>query len=259
MASVYVIGDIHGQITKLKNLLKSAGLIDQRGCWSGGQSVLCFVGDFVDRGSDSIGVIDLVMHLQHEAAESGGEVKAVMGNHDPMMLAAYYFPRVLTRDGVNFIFQWIRNGGSAPELDRLTEAHINWIKNLPAMLHIGNRLIVHADSLIYRDYGDTVESVNRAFSDILHSGNPAEWDILIERFVEREAYTQDDGIQLAENMLAQYGGKQIVHGHTPISKVTGEHPAKVTSPFIYANGLCVNVDGGMYRGSPGFIYKLANV
>ncbi len=28
------------------------------------------------------------------------------------------------------------------------------------------------------------------------------------------------------------------------------------APFIYANGLCVNVDGGMYLGGPGFVYRL---
>jgi hypothetical protein len=46
----------------------------------------------------------------------------------------------------------------------------------------------------------------------------------------------------------------LIHGHTPINKITGE-PA--TEALVYAGGLCVNVDGGLYRGGEGFVYQLA--
>jgi len=35
----------------------------------------------------------------------------------------------------------------------------------------------------------------------------------------------------------------------------GRPDDQVTEPLVYAGGLCVNVDGGMYRGGPGFVYR----
>jgi hypothetical protein len=29
-------------------------------------------------------------------------------------------------------------------------------------------------------------------------------------------------------------------------------PEEVTEPLVYADGLCVNIDSGMYLGGPGF-------
>ncbi|HLG77115.1 MAG TPA: hypothetical protein VKX46_11925, partial [Ktedonobacteraceae bacterium] len=53
-----------------------------------------------------------------------------------------------------------------------------------------------------------------------------------------------------------FGGEQIIHGHTPISLMVNSKPQKVTAPWIYANGRCVNVDGGIYMGGPGFLYQI---
>ncbi|HEX9439253.1 MAG TPA: serine/threonine protein phosphatase, partial [Roseiflexaceae bacterium] len=55
---------------------------------------------------------------------------------------------------------------------------------------------------------------------------------------------------------ADFGGRQIVHGHTPISSMRRCLPEEVVEPLVYAGGLCVNVDGGMYLGGPGFVYQV---
>ena len=38
--------------------------------------------------------------------------------------------------------------------------------------------------------------------------------------------------------------------------MTGRAAADVTGPFVYAEGRCVNVDAGLFLGSPGFLYEL---
>ena len=66
----------------------------------------------------------------------------------------------------------------------------------------------------------------------------------------------DGGAERAAQFLAPFDTRQLVHGHTPIDHVL-QCPAELVAwPLIYANGLCVNIDGGMYRGGPGFIYQL---
>ena len=37
---------------------------------------------------------------------------------------------------------------------------------------------------------------------------------------------------------------------------TGQPPEDVREPLVYSRGRCVNVDGGMYLGGPGFVYQL---
>lgn len=49
--TVFVVGDVHGDVEKTKRTLSLAGLMDTRSCsWTGGRSVLVQVGDQMDRG-----------------------------------------------------------------------------------------------------------------------------------------------------------------------------------------------------------------
>ena len=68
------------------------------------------------------------------------------------------------------------------------------------------------------------------------------------------APSQAKGIANAAEVLRTYGGVQLIHGHTPIQYVADAIAPKV--PLIYANNQCINVDGGMYLGAPGLVYRL---
>ena len=58
----------------------------------------------------------------------------------------------------------------------------------------------------------------------------------------------------AEAFLSRFGGRRFVHGHTPVGMTTGQAPKGVSAPLQYADGLCVNVDAGLYLDSPDFVY-----
>lgn len=250
---MYVMGDIHGQYAKMVTVLQEAGLIDQRLVWCGGTNRLWFLGDFVDRGPDGIGVIDLVMRLQGEAAQEGGQVGAVMGNHEPLLLAARLFPdHPSGGPGGTFRKDWELNGGIAADLAGLTDRHAAWLAGLPHMLHLDGRLVVHADALFYYRYGQTSDEVNAAIGRVLHSDDTAAWDQLLGDFSERNAFL-DGGAEAARDFLARYGGRQIVHGHTPLHRMSGQEAGGVRAPYVYADGLCINFDGGMNSGGPGFV------
>ena len=78
------MGDVHGDLETFRVLLRKAGLIDARGRWSGGSRTLIQTGDVCDRGPGSRAVLDLLMTLEKEAAEAGGRVVVLMGNHEAM-------------------------------------------------------------------------------------------------------------------------------------------------------------------------------
>ena len=262
MSTAYVIGDIHGQYEKLVALLRGADLVTDELSWGGNDATLCFVGDFVDRGPDGIGCIELVMRLQREAADAGGQVIALLGNHEPLLLAAHRFGmHSETNWGDLFMANWIRNGGNQHDMDRLTDEHIEWIMALPAMAHIGDRLIIHADSLMYSRHGETVDEVNAAISKLLESDIVMVWDALLYEFAERNLFYGDsvEGIVRAQEVLDRFGGTQLIHGHTPISYITRRAPSSITEPMVYADNLCVNVDGGLYLGGAGFVHQLPHL
>lgn len=256
--AVFVVGDVHGAFEKLTGLLQAGGLIDRQLGWAAGDAALWLLGDFFDRGPDGIGVVELIMRLQREAAAAGGYVGALLGNHEPLLLSAHRFGAGLTVWGSSFWNDWERNGGQRRDIERLTPEHVAWLTSLPAMALVADRLLMHADALFYRRYGRSVEQVNAALQRLLHSDDAAAWDQLLGEFVERQAFgaRRPNGTAVARAMLQEFGGRQIIHGHTPIYLMTGQAKRDITAPLIYADGLCVNVDSGMGYGGPGFIYEL---
>ena len=262
MHKTYVIGDIHGYYEKLVANLVSAGLMDDDLYWTGGECALWFLGDFFDRGPRGIDVLNLVMHLQAEAADDGGRVSALIGNHEVQLLGAYHFRhQKSTGPGRTFLADWQRNGGIGNDLARLNVQHVAWLSNLPAMARVGERLLMHADSQVYTHYGDSVEAVNAAIYDLLHSDDTEAWDRILSQFSAHKTFAthREEGIKRALHYLDTYGGRQIVHGHSPINTVTYKPASSITEPLVYADGLCINVDGGLYSGGPGFVYELPPV
>jgi Calcineurin-like phosphoesterase len=265
VSAVHVIGDVHGQLEKLRDLLRGAELIrkdkDTNETWSGGESTLWLMGDLVNHGPDGIGAVELVMRLQQQAARAGGRVEVLLGNHDLLLLAAHRFgTRPIPGQDETFRHHWQESGGQAADLERITPNHVRWLSSLPAMAREGDHILAHADALLYTHYGRSIAQVNQAITGLLRSDDAASWFRLLEEFNEHQAFVDAaTGAERARAFLRHFGGEQIVHGHTPISKMTGQPAEAVREPLLYAAGHCLNVDPGMYLGGPGFVYRLPSV
>ena len=81
---VVAIGDIHGAGDGLRAILQETGLVDGERGWSGGTATLVQTGDFTDRGPQVREIMDLLMRLEDEAPDDGGEVRVLLGNHETM-------------------------------------------------------------------------------------------------------------------------------------------------------------------------------
>jgi len=257
---MYVLGDVHGQYDKMVAALRAAGLIDGDNHWRGGGGTLWFMGDYFDRGPDGIAVVDLIRALQGEATAAGGRVGALLGNHDVLILAARRYGHLPSGGpGGSFLSSWRANGGEAGDLARLSDDHVEWLTNLPALAISGGRLLAHADATFYQVYGRTIGAVNRGIRAILHDDNAADWDLLLDYFSQRRAFQDEErGPARVARFLSLYGGRRFVHGHTPIGKLNGRRPEAVTAAHVYAGGLAVDVDAGLYLGGPGFVTILSD-
>ncbi len=137
---LFAIGDIHGCPGELGALLEQLPL-------EAGDTV-CFVGDYIDRGRDSKGVVDLLL-----AAHTRSDVRWVFlkGNHEDMCLS------FLGRGG-SWGESWMVNGGAAAVRSygvdarsaparvegAMPETHLAFFESLERSFRWGGFLLVHA-------------------------------------------------------------------------------------------------------------------
>jgi hypothetical protein len=87
---IVAVGDVHGSLEGLRTILEEAELIDRRDLWRGGDTILVQTGDVLDRGADVRGVLELLRGLQTDAAQEGGRVVVLLGNHEAMNLLGIF-------------------------------------------------------------------------------------------------------------------------------------------------------------------------
>lgn len=232
--------------------------MDENESWLGGTDQLWLIGDIFDRGSEAVACIDLTLKLATQAKEVGGKVDCILGNHEMMFLAAHRFMDHPIH-GPRLLEQWIRWGGQEVEMGNINSKHITWLTSRRAMVLVGDRLLIHSDNVSYVNYGLKIDQVNQYFEDLMQSDDVEQWLDLLAGFSQRGGFESSITGQIqASQLLRMYGGKigkTLVHGHTPISEALGMDAEQVMSARVYANGVCCNVDGGIYLGGPGFVYS----
>lgn len=151
---VYAVGDIHGRLDLLDELLGMIQL-DSDGRGGGAETTLIFLGDLVDRGPNSRGVIDRLLSVSRQLPNS----RFLLGNHDEVFLKAARGDekalRFLTRIGGKETI--LSYGMSEDEYltagyDELTaflvsavpEEHIRFLSKFEDYACVGGYLFVHA-------------------------------------------------------------------------------------------------------------------
>ena len=168
----YAISDIHGCHQTFLHLLDEIHFSKT--------DELFLLGDYIDRGPDSYGVIQTILRLQ----DTGHTIHCLRGNHEQMMLDA-----LDSIDGEVYRL-WLRNGGNTTIhsiRDRDSDALLRWMDALPYHLESPGYLMVHA-------------GLQFGF-DPLQDTRAMLW--------KRDWYDQIDHEWL--------DGRIILHGHTPMA------------------------------------------
>lgn len=258
---MYAVGDVHGHRAQLITALRSAGLVDSDTQWSGGDATVWFLGDFVDRGPDGVGVIDLVMDLADGAREAGGRVDTLLGNHEILLLGTHRFgdaevPSDSGLIGRSFERSWRMNGGLASDQAALTEEHIGWLTERPVLELVGDHLLMHSDTEEYLTWGDDIESINAGVREVLTGDDLSAWWEVWRRLTTRYAFRGGDGAEVADRLLGVLGGSRLVHGHSVIADQLGVAPPDIDGPVLYAGGRALGIDGGVFIGGPCLVVEL---
>ena len=78
MHRTYAIGDSHGCLPQLQNLVEQCERLAGEN-----RNRFVFLGDYIDRGPDSRGVLDYLIDLQKWSPD---EIICLLGNHEAMLL-----------------------------------------------------------------------------------------------------------------------------------------------------------------------------
>ena len=212
-ARIYAVGDIHGHLDRLQRL--HAAIRQDLAIRPTGDVTLVHIGDLIDRGPDSAGVLN---HLLGHPVP-GATVVTLLGNHEAMLLDA-----LATHDEAS-AEHWALHGGSASLISwnvparapvsawwtHIPPAHLTFMRGLPRCYVKDGYVFAHAG---------------------VRPGTPLAAQLPDDLIWIRDGFLDWPGIMLPETPDAI-----IVHGHSPRMR-----------PEVRRNR--INLDTGAGRGGP---------
>jgi hypothetical protein len=243
---IVAVGDVHGDVEALKEVLKLAGLLDEKGRWSGGKAHLVQTGDIPDRGDHTREAFELLMRLEGEALAAGGRVHALLGNHEVMNMLGdlrYVSPGELA--------SFADQGKDEPGTPRGLAGHRaayglagrygRWLRKHAAVVRINDTLFVHGGVAPVVP-AKTLAELNRWVRQDLFPGNPpgggkdAQGPLWFRGYALGQEESAEQGL---DEVLKRFGAKRMVMGHTT------DRDGKVRTRF---GGKAVFIDTGLSTG-----------
>ena len=247
---LFVMSDPHGDLDCAVSLLKAGGVIDSQYRWTYGRNSLMVIGDVMDRGNDAIQILWLLYKLEQEAAEAGGSVHFLLGNHEPMVLM-----NDLRYTKEKYLLLAERLMMEYPALLSRGSVLGYWLSTRNTIEIIGRSLFVHAGiSREFLDLGLSLPMVNEHVSHGLwmnkqqrRTDSPLTWFLYASKgplwyrgMVRKEERYSPIAHDTLDMVLRHYNVDRIVVGHTIFPEVTSLHGGRV---------LAVNVDNKKNRKS----------
>jgi serine/threonine protein phosphatase 1 len=232
--TVFAIGDVHGCAAELAALLETiAGLAGK----AKGKRRLIYLGDMINRGPDSIGVLE--QWARNEEALGVDHVDRLMGNHEiMMMLTVVGGPHahkaetmwLSKRMGGQILLDEMaaRAGRTAAHADQallhdaLGEAVVHRLQGMRSHVRLGNTVFVHGGLDPRADQDEFLARPWLIFTE-------ARWAWINHGFLDWKQ---------------GFGGTLVVHGHTPPDKhrkISG-----MEDPHLF-EGDRLGLDGGSAR------------
>jgi serine/threonine protein phosphatase 1 len=223
----YVVGDVHGRLDLLDQLLEK--IEEDLAERPSRRASIVFVGDLIDRGPDSAGVVERLRTYRHPLLNP----VFLLGNHEEVLL------RILAGES-HLIDKWRRFGGreclesygaDRQEFARMEERDA---------LALTRRLVPNAHVDFLQGFADTLR-----FGDylIVHAG--------IRPGVEFDQQRQEDLRWIRAPFLNHQGdhGFVVVHGHTIVPEVVDAGNRIAIDTGAYATGrlTALVIDGSERR------------
>ena len=206
---VYAIGDVHGRLDLLAAL--AAAIESDDAALAPAQSSVILLGDLIDRGAESAGVVDFAREWQDRR-----DVRVLAGNHEEMFLKSF--------DNAEVLRHFLRHGGK----ETLLSFGMSWSAYATATVEKVREMMA-----------EVVPAEDRAFIEGLEDKIAIGDYLFVHAGIEPEMPIEDqkpaDLRWIREPFLSHAGPHplMVVHGHT----ITQE-PVD--------NGIRIGIDTGAY-------------
>lgn len=231
-ARILAVSDLEGNRETFLSFLRGNGVVNQAGAWIWGDGHLVLNGDIVDRGDQVTELLWLIRRLEREAAQAGGRVHYVLGNHESMVMAGdlrYIHPKYrYSTDRIGTSYEDLH--GPKTELGR-------WLRNHNSVIRVGPFLFVHAGYSPELDrLGLELDEINRAIrvglgppawpaagkADLRtgltwHQQGPHWYRGYFPRYAEKWGGRPSD--EAIASILDRHDVEHIVVGHTVVDEV----------------------------------------
>ncbi len=257
-SKIAALSDIHGQLDLAVKIFKNNGIIDQNSNWSFGNGQLVIVGDLFDRGDKVTELLWFVYHLEKQAAEQGGKVHVLLGNHEYMIM----------QNDIRFVN---RKYGLTSRL--LGKSYVNlfdnstllgkWLRSKATVIKINDNVFVHGgiSEKFIKYNADLDKTNNQMRQSLLEENNDVDRDSIYGKYFDSNGPIWYRGYFLdslknsnIKSVLRTLKAKHVVVGHTSQTKIESLFKGKILAvDSSIKNGkygeLLLIEDGSYYRGT----------
>jgi hypothetical protein len=246
------VGDVHGDLAGLAEILRERSLITKKGNWKGDQTHLVLTGDLLG-GANARLLLEFILRLGDQASDAGGAVHSLLGNHDVIVFSKE--PK--KQDGKTLFRKYRVKGarGRGPRAAFRGETDpARWLRERNVVIRIGRTIFTHAGlntwALIHHParVNATVRAWIRFWQGVdvepdartgwVVAPADVEWEDLSSGPLWTRSYkaarkqkqpratgTAPDLLQL-ERILRRYRTDRMVVGHAPVSggEILLDHP-----------------------------------
>ena len=191
----YVVGDIHGRLDLYQALIDAIDDDDQASPEA--QTHVIILGDLVDRGPDSAGVIEATRQWQCQR-----DVRVLAGNHEEMFLASFEKPQTLRH--------FLKHGGRETLLSYGLSKKQFSAMSLEDLFEALPQLVPQDDVDYMAGFEECITAGDYFF---VHAG--------VDPTVPLDEQKRSDMLWIRDRFLSHEGvlDKVIVHGHTIFEEV----------------------------------------
>lgn len=206
---IVAVGDLHGDIGALIEVLTKAKLIDGRLRWSGGDAILVQTGDILDRGNDEVALLAFLERLKAEAQAAGGRIYALNGNHELMNVEGNF--SYTSAAGISSFLQTglPRAAAFAPG-----GQCARYLARGPVALDLAGNIFVHG-GVLPEHAQEGLPLINEHFSAWMRGGTGAFPPTDTEKtLLWTRQYSSTLDCATLRQALAALGAKRMIVGHT---------------------------------------------
>jgi hypothetical protein len=243
-APLFVVADTHGEFEILADMLRAQHVVNARLAWSFGRGQLVVLGDVFDRGANQVEILWLLYELEAQARKAGGAVHLLLGNHEIMAMTGDL--RYL-----NAKYALTAQQLGVRSYSQLFDAHSvlgQWLRTRPAVLKLNDGLYLHGGvSRVLVERTLSLAEINegvRAGLKELPPFSPAERErtefllgpagpLWYRGYFPEEANPAEATMADVDSVLARFGVRRVLVGHTRVPTITRLYDGKVIAVQVY--------------------------